>query len=200
MGLILASSSPRRRELLSRLGLEFAIISPDIDESRQAGEDLISYVRRLSQEKARAVADAFAGSAALVIGADTIVIDEAGALLGKPADAAEANAMLRHLRGRKHEVVTAFTLLRSKTDSRAITRHERTVVSMREYSDAEISAYVATGDPLDKAGAYAIQNRAFQPVARIEGSYSNVVGLPLGALRVALAESGVSAKLNSLSV
>ncbi len=193
MQLILASSSPRRRELLSQLRLEFAVIAPDIDESRHEGEDLIGFVRRLSRQKAQAGAQELADTGALVIGADTIVIDEAGGLLGKPADKADAAAMLRALRGRSHEVVTAFTLLRAGPEPRLITRHERTLVTMREYSDAEIAAYIATGDPLDKAGAYAIQNRSFQPVARIEGSYSNVVGLPLGALREALASMGARA-------
>ena len=200
MRLILASSSPRRRELLCQLGLDFEIIKPEIDESRRAGEALVDYVRRLSREKAEAVVQALGAAPALVIPADTIVIlaadttgvDESGYLLGKPADAADARRMLTRLRGRAHDVITAFTLYRHGAGQRVITRHERTIVHMRDFSDAEIDAYIATGDPLDKAGGYAIQNEAFRPVARIEGSYSNVVGLPLEALRAAMNEIGMN--------
>ena len=190
MRVILASSSPRRRELLAQLGLRFEVVKPDVDESRRAGEDLVDYAERLSREKAEAVAGLLGERAALIISADTIVIDGAE-LLGKPADAADARRMLRRLRKREHEVVTAFTLYVARERPRVITRHARTVVRMRDYSEAEIEAYIATGDPLDKAGAYAIQNQAFRPVARIEGSYSNVVGLPLGALAEALAALGL---------
>ena len=191
MRLILASSSPRRHELLSQLGLDFAVRAPDIDETRQDDEDLLNYARRLSQEKAQAVAESMAGQNALIIAADTIVIADGDQLLGKPADAAEAQRMLRRLRGRSHQVITAFTLRQCGGQARLITRHASTEVFMRGYSDAEIAAYVDSGDPLDKAGAYAIQNQAFHPVARIKGSYSNVVGLPMEALKTALAELGV---------
>lgn len=190
MRTILASSSPRRRELLAQLGLRFEIVKPDIDESRRAAEDLVAYAERLSREKAEAVAQLLDGGPALVISADTIVMD-GGDLLGKPADAADARRMLRRLRGRQHVVVTAFTLVRAGARPRRITRHARTAVHMRDYSEAEIEAYIASGDPLDKAGAYAIQNEVFRPVARIEGSYSNVVGLPLDDLAEALAALGV---------
>ena len=203
MRLILASSSPRRRELISRLSPRFDVISPEIDETRRAGEPLVGYVRRLSRQKAEAVAQALGSSPALIIAADTIVIlaadtigiDDDGELLGKPTDAADARRMLQQLRGRAHEVITAFTLHQRGLRERIITRHERTVVHMREFSDAEIDAYVATGDPLDKAGSYAIQNEEFHPVARIEGSYSNVVGLPLEALELALRETGYPLRL-----
>ncbi len=188
MRLILASSSPRRQELLSGLGLRFAVIKPAIDEARQADEAPIDYAERLSREKAAAVAQIAGQRPALVIAADTIVIDHAGALLGKPADAAEARWMLGRLRGRAHQVLTAFTLRQNAEARRSITRHVRTVVHMRDYSGAEIDAYIASGDPFDKAGGYAIQNQDFQPVARIEGSYSNVVGLPLEALQKAMQE------------
>ena len=189
MRLILASSSPRRRELLAGLDLRFEIIKPDIDESRRAAEDLVEYAERLSREKAEAVARTLDERPALVISADTIVMD-GGELLGKPADDGDARRMLRTLRGREHEVVTAFTLFRAGDTPRTITRHARTAVEMRAFSEAEIDAYVATGDPLDKAGAYGIQNEAFRPVARIEGSYSNVVGLPLDELKAALGDIG----------
>ncbi len=198
MRLILASSSPRRQELLSQLGLKFEVIKPEIDESRREGEDLLGYVRRLSREKAEAVVLVLNNSPALIISADTIVIlaadtigvDEGGDLLGKPADAADARRMLRRLRGRAHKVITAFTLYHCGERPQVITRHARTVVHMRDFSDAEIDAYIATGDPLDKAGAYAIQNEGFHPVARIEGSYSNVVGLPVDEVKTALGEIG----------
>jgi len=189
MRLILASSSPRRRELLAGLGLRFEIIKPDIDESRRAAEDLVEYAERLSREKAEAVARMLDERPALIISADTIVMD-GDELLGKPADDADARRMLRLLRGREHAVVTAFTLYRAGDAPRTITGHARTAVEMRAFSEAEIDAYVATGDPLDKAGAYGIQNEDFRPVARIEGSYSNVVGLPLEELQVALHEIG----------
>lgn len=188
MRIILASSSPRRQELLSQLGLDFEVIKPEIDESRLPEEDLDQYAERLSREKAAAVMSSLDGSPSIVIAADTIVIDHQGALLGKPADAADARYMLRHLRARAHHVVTAFTLRRNTAPLQVITRHARTTVTMREYTDAEIDAYIASGDPFDKAGGYAIQNESFHPVARIEGSYSNVVGLPLDELQQALNE------------
>lgn len=193
MRLILASSSPRRRELLAQLGLRFDIVKPDIDETRRAAEDLVDYAERLSREKAEAVARTLDGEPALIISADTIVVD-GGELLGKPADAADARRMLRQLRGREHVVVTAFTLYRAGDSSRVITRHARTAVYMRDFSAAEIDDYIASGDPLDKAGAYGIQNAAFRPVARIEGSYSNVVGLPLDELQAALRELGYASR------
>ena len=128
--------------------------------------------------KPRRVAQSLEGGPALIIAADTIVLD-GGALLGKPLDAGDARRMLRRLRGRAHEVVTAFTLKVAGDRPQVITGHARTVAHMRDYSDAELEAYINSGDPLDKAGAYAIQNEDFRPVARIEGSYTNVVGLPL---------------------
>ena len=186
MRIILASSSPRRQELLAQLGLDFDVIKPDIDESRLAAEDLVQHAERLSREKAAAVAKTLDELPALIIAADTIVIDHQGALLGKPVDAAGARRMLRHLRARAHHVVTAFTVRRNAQPPQAYTGHARTAVYMRVYTDAEIDAYIASGDPFDKAGGYAIQNESFHPVARIEGSYSNVVGLPLDELRQAL--------------
>ncbi|MCY3833106.1 MAG: Maf family protein [Chloroflexi bacterium] len=191
MRIILASSSPRRQQLLRELGLPFAVVKPDIDESRGDDESLLDYVKRLSLEKAEAEAVTLEDSAALVIAADTIVIDHEGDLLGKPADAAEARRMLRRLRNREHAVVTAFTILRTGDRPRAISGCVRTAVTMRDYSDEEIETYIASGDPFDKAGGYAIQNKSFKPVARIEGSYSNVVGLPLDELQQSLSEFDV---------
>ncbi len=186
MRLILASSSPRRQALLRQLVNGFEVIKPEIDESRHRDEALVAYAERLSREKAAAVANMLDASPALIIAADTIVIDHEGALLGKPADAAAARRMLRRLRDRAHEVFTAFTVCQRDRPPQVITRHARTQVVMRDYSDAEIDAYIASGDPFDKAGGYAIQHKTFQPVARIEGSYSNVVGLPLDELRAVL--------------
>ena len=180
------------------MGMEFDIIKPLIDESRREGEAPLAYVRRLSREKAEAVAATLDASPALILSADTIVVlvaNAAGAelngeLLEKPLDADDARRMLLALRARAHQVITAITLKRIGAAERVITRHARTTVTMRDYSDAEIAAYIDSGDPFDKAGAYAIQNAAFHPAARIEGSYSNVVGLPLEAVKAALYEIG----------
>lgn len=185
--LILASSSPRRRELLGELGVTFRVIKPEIDETQHKGESPAAYVQRLSREKAQAVRRTLDAGAA-VLAADTVVIETSGEILGKPADADEARDMLLRLRGQVHRVCTAFTLL---SESSAITRIVCTEVHMRDYADNEISAYIATGDPFDKAGGYAIQHEGFSPVARIEGSYTNVVGLPVEAVKEALAEAGL---------
>jgi septum formation protein len=189
---ILASGSPRRKEILSSLGVEFTIIKPDIDETQHPGENPYVYVERLSQEKAAAVADRVSGEAIIlaadtvvVIAADTIGVMENGDILGKPVDADDARLMLQRLRGVMHVVCTAVTLLRLDADGQRQqqTRLTRTRVFMRDYTDAEIDAYIATGDPFDKAGGYAIQHEEFAPVARIDGSYTNVVGLPVDALQ-----------------
>ena len=202
MRLILASSSPRRQQLLSQIGITFAVIKPQIDEKRHDGEAPLSYVERLSREKADAViatlVDKHDEAPALVLSADTIVVlaadaigaDETGELLGKPRDAADARRMLAALRDREHRVITAFTLHRHDPPMRVITRHVSTIVHMRAYSEDEVAAYIKSGDPFDKAGAYAIQNEAFHPVAHIKGSYSNVVGLPVDEVKAALGEIG----------
>ena len=186
--LVLASASPRRRDLLASLNLRFTVDPPRREESRRPGEEPRAWARRLSQEKAALVA-ARRRPPAIILAADTLVIDGDEAL-GKPVDDDEARRMLRRLRGRAHEVCTAFTLQRAGADGSGLTRLGRTRVHMRAWSDAEQEAYVASGDPLDKAGAYAIQHPVFAPVARIEGSYSNVVGLPLELLQEALREFG----------
>lgn len=183
---ILASSSPRRRELLASLGIAFTIHKPDIDETQFPGEPPQDYVRRLSQQKAAQVSGQVAAPA-YILAADTVVI-HAGDILGKPADADEARQMLRRLRGEAHRVCTAITL--SAPQRPPLTEITCTDVFMRAYSDAEIEAYIASGDPFDKAGSYAIQHEAFAPVAKIEGSYSNVVGLPLETLQRLLAQTG----------
>ncbi|MBE2272146.1 MAG: septum formation protein Maf [Anaerolinea sp.] len=200
MTFILASGSPRRRELLASLGVRFTVIKSDIDETQHPGEPPLDYVRRLSIEKAHAVAaNVFAAQpdAALILAADTVVILAAdtmgildGDILGKPTDADDARVMLERLRGRAHIVCTALTLLRCTQGAitKQITRLTQTTVTMRHYSDAEIAAYIASGDPFDKAGSYAIQHEGFHPVERIDGSYTNVVGLPVETLRVLLDE------------
>jgi MAF protein len=173
---ILASSSPRRRELLSLTGIPFEVKPVDVDESRLPGEPPPDYVTRLSQLKARRAAQV-SGGPALLLAADTIVAvgDD---LLGKPRDADEARAMLTRLRGRSHHVYSAVTLLDTQS-GREVTDLAATEVPMRAYGDDEIAAYIATGDPFDKAGAYAIQHRGFTPVAEMSGCFASVMGLPL---------------------
>lgn len=200
MRLVLASGSPRRRELLASLGIDFTVIKSDIDETQGVGEDPYAYVRRLSVGKAVAVA-ARLNEPSLVLAADTVVIlaadaigvTEGGDILGKPADTNEARAMLRRLRGRDHVVCTALTLRQVEPGTQPTnTELTRTTVTMRDYTDAEIDAYIATGDPFDKAGGYAIQHEGFHPVERIAGSYSNVVGLPIETLKGMLERIGYS--------
>jgi septum formation protein len=174
--LILASGSPRRRELLAQAGFTFEVIPTDVPELRKPNEDPIRFVTRLAREKAEAVAATHAiGPDTLVLGADTIVVvDEQ--VLGKPQDAADAGRMLRLLSGQTHQVITGVCLARGRERQRAA---EVTFVRFVTLSDQEIDDYIATGEPLDKAGAYAIQGRAGRWVPRIHGCYFNVVGLPL---------------------
>lgn len=175
--LILASGSPRRRELLSRMGYDFEIQVPDVDEhvSGPARE----VVGVLSRRKAEAVASARAEG--VIIASDTLVSLD-GAALGKPEDAADARRMLRALSGRVHEVFTGVTIIDAAT-GRAQTRVVRTGVCFCELSDAEIDGYVATGEPMDKAGAYAIQGGAHGFVSALDGSYENVIGFPVDDIR-----------------
>jgi septum formation protein len=206
MKFILASSSPRRRELLGSLGIPFTIIKPDIDETQRPNESPLAYVARLSQEKAAAVGtrhvvsyefDAqivLAADTVVILGADTLGVDEYGDILGKPINADDARNMLRRLRARTHQVCTAMTLYMVESQNRPSleyhTRISSTDVTMRDYSDAEIDVYIATGDPFDKAGSYAIQHPIFRPVAKIDCCYTNVVGLPLCTLKNMLVEIG----------
>lgn len=185
--IILASNSPRRRELLAQIGLAFTVAPADVDESVLPGESPVSCVERLAQDKARAAAKR-AGKG-IVIAADTIVA-AGGAILGKPADAEDARRMLTELSGREHEVVTGLAVMDAASEQ-CVTRTSITKVWFRDLSDREIASYVATGEPLDKAGAYGIQGRGALLVERIEGCYSNVVGLPLSLLGEMLREFGV---------
>jgi MAF protein len=164
------------------------VIPAEVDERPLPGEQPKDYVLRLAESKARATA-LHAPQGAIVIAADTTVVDGAD-ILGKPADNREAEAMLRRLRGRSHQVYTALAVLRT-ADGSLLTDWCRTEVPMRTYSDKEMLAYIATGDPLDKAGAYAIQHDGFQPVAHLWGCYANVMGLPLCHLTRTLVQLGV---------
>ena len=180
--LVLASASPRRQELLRHAGISFVVQPADIDESPQPGEPPRDCAERLAREKALAVWQSHPHD--LVLGADTIVVvDET--ILGKPRDAADAAHMLRSLSGRVHQVITGVCVVggdknsTSPADNNAETSSETTLVTMNELSDSDIRMYVATGEPMDKAGAYAIQGMASRWIPRIEGDYTNVVGLPV---------------------
>jgi MAF protein len=200
--LVLASNSPRRRQLLTIGGWEFRVLAARVDERVEPGEAPGDYVRRLAIDKARATADLL-GSVSpdtLVVSADTAVVDrdpmqrgveQIAEILGKPVDEAEAELMLRRLRGRTHQVYTAV-VVRRLGDGKMLSDVCVTDVPMRNYGDEEIMSYVASGDPLDKAGAYAIQNTAFRPVENLSGCYANVMGLPVCHLARLLTAFGVS--------
>ncbi len=196
--IVLASASPRRRELFGLLGLPFVVRSVDVDEIPRSGESPQLLVARLSGTKAAVArsdlvqSDEVLGSRGdsriaptVVVAADTVVVlgEE---ILGKPDNAAHAAQMLQRLRGRSHQVCTAVAVVEAAS-GRTTIRLNTTDVWMRDYSDAEMETYINSGDPLDKAGAYAIQHSGFQPVDRIEGCFTGVVGLPLEALVKGLA-------------
>lgn len=175
MAIILASQSPRRKELLGQMGLSFSVCVADIDESMDASIPVAEAVGDLSCRKAMAVA---CGQADVVIAADTVVVID-GCVLGKPHSEEEAKEMLRRLSGRTHEVMTGVTV---RDESHRETFTEITKVTFRNLSDAEISAYVATKDPMDKAGSYGVQGQAGMFVSALEGDYFNVMGLPICSL------------------
>ena len=173
--LILASASPQRTALLRSAGIEFTAEAADLHEEREPGERPVDYARRLARDKARAIAAM--RPQAFVLGADTdVCVDDR--ILGKPRDAADAAAMLRLLSNRWHEVTTGVCLI-SPGGAEEDIAHETTRVQFSKLTEQEIAAYVATGEPMDKAGAYAIQGWAARWIPRIEGDYSNVVGLPV---------------------
>jgi septum formation protein len=177
--LVLASSSPRRRELLTQAGYTFTVAPAHIPEDPLSGESPIAYVVRLAREKAEAVCAQLTpneNEPLLVLGADTTVVAPNGEILGKPVDATDAARMLRLLAGATHQVITGVALV---TQAGIETAAEVTYVTMLTLSEEEIAAYIATGEPSDKAGAYAIQGRAARWIPRIHGCYFNVVGLPL---------------------
>ncbi|MCZ6508596.1 MAG: Maf family protein [Acidobacteria bacterium] len=183
--LVLASGSPRRRETLARLGFEFTVRPVDIDESRGTNENALDYVRRLAEEKART--DARQGE--IILAADTIV-ELYGELLGKPKGAEAAAAMLRRLSGRDHEVSTGVAVFDVDRDHLEVAV-ETTVVRFAPLEPTEIAWYVASGEPMDKAGAYAIQGLASLFVESIEGNYANVVGLPVPQVYRMLLKLGI---------
>ena len=193
LSLLLASRSPRRRELVALLGLPFDVTTADVSEEPLADESPARMVTRLSQAKACANSNATIAAAtavaAIIVACDTVVALD-GEILGKPRDGIEASEMLRRLRGRAHAVYSAVTLLEPGT-GRTTTEVAKTQLVMRTYTDTEMAAYVASGDPLDKAGAYAIQHPGFHPVASFQGCYANVVGLPLCHLTRGLRSLGV---------
>jgi septum formation protein len=191
MRLILASSSPRRADLLRAAGYTFEMIGADVDESIRAGESPSLYVRRLAADKSAAAMSTLMGSATLdpstrpfgpgevvVLGADTTVVVE-DEILGKPRDDEDAARMLRRLSGKRHEVLTGVSIRHGAYE---LGRVETTAVYVRELSDEELGWYAASGEGRDKAGAYAVQGLASRFIPRIEGSYSNVVGLPVAAV------------------
>jgi septum formation protein len=189
--LILASSSPRRQELLREIGIPFQVHAANINEDQFAGEPPIKYALRLAEEKAQAVAAQYPQS--YVLGADTIVVVD-GEVLGKPKNPEDATRMLRLLSGHDHEVTTAVSLISPGTVAQgtlAETRASTTKVYFRQIAEAEIQQYVAGGEPMDKAGAYAIQGGASRWTDRIEGEFSNVVGLPLSLVTEMLKITGL---------
>ena len=171
--LVLASASPRRHELLRNAGIEFVIHPANVPEIPRDGEAARAFAERLAREKAHTVFAQRPND--LILGADTVVVVD-GEILGKPRDAADATRMLRKLSGRKHEVVTGVCIVGPRTDN---TASESTFVVIGALSEDDIRAYVRTGEPMDKAGAYAIQGMASRWISRIEGDYFNVVGLPV---------------------
>jgi MAF protein len=190
MKLILASESPRRRELLRRCGIVCGMMPVALAEDIRPGEDPEEAALRLAVEKARAAARRTAGGAAWILAADTIVADGARAM-GKPRDLRQAEDFLLRLRAREHRVVTGVCLLRLPSGEES-TERAVTAVRMRDFSATELADYLASGDPLDKAGAYAIQHPAFHPVESIAGCYTNVVGLPLCRVYELLERAGDS--------
>lgn len=178
MNLVLASGSPRRKELLTTAGYAFEVRTADVDETPHDGESPADYVERLAEAKARAVWR----DGEVTLGADTTVV-AGGAILGKPVDAADAAALLTKLSGKTHEVLTGFCFYNGKVARPGI---ELTHVSFLKLTEAEIAEYVASGEPMDKAGAYGIQGLASKFIYRVKGCYFNVVGLPVSRIHAFL--------------
>ncbi|OMD34890.1 Maf family protein [Paenibacillus odorifer] len=188
--IILASGSPRRRELLSLLGLPFEVITSEADESTPPDWTPERIVRSLALRKAEAVVATAGERNAVIIGSDTIVVLD-NTVLGKPVDKLDSKAMLTRLQGRTHKVYTGVACL-GFPNGKTIVEHRVTSVTMRAMTEEEIAAYIATGEPADKAGSYAIQGLGSILVERIEGCYFNVVGLPLSLLGEMLSEFGIT--------
>jgi MAF protein len=187
--IILASASPRRRELFALFKLPYRCVSADINENQLPDENPIDYVTRLALQKGEAI-----NAENLALSADTIVVCE-GEVLGKPTNDHEAREMLRRMRGKSHSVLTALAL-RQKSTGLLLQDVCHTQVLMRSYSDAEIESYIQSGDYRDKAGGYAIQHKAFHPVAAVQGCYANVMGLPLCNLTCLLQHAGIAVKVD----
>lgn len=184
----LASQSPRRRQLLEQLGLDFGVIEVEVPEQREAGEPALDYVSRVAREKAGAGLLALGGApGAVVLGADTeVILDDQ--VFGKPANAVDAAVMLRWLSGRTHQAVTAVWVVSAGREAQALCVSE---VRFAHLSDAQIRDYIASGEPFGRAGAYAIQGRAAAFIEHLSGSYSGVMGLPLHETAMLLREFGV---------
>jgi septum formation protein len=192
--LILASASPRRRELLTQAGLKFTVAAANLNENLLPDEAAAAYVRRLAEEKAQSVWNAHQSSDTLddplmVLGADTCVVCD-GHILGKPADTTDARRMLELLSGRTHAVLTGLAVISGRKIVRDV---EITQVTFNQLNDREIAQYIANGEPLDKAGAYAIQGYAARWIPRIEGCYFNVMGLPIARTVALLTEAQTAA-------
>ena len=191
--LILASASPRRAQILRDAGIAFEIVAPSVEENVLAGESAEEMVLRLAEAKARAAAASIAPKTRqiLVLGADTTVVagGDGATILGKPESAEDAARMLRMLSGRTHRVLTGIAVIRLP-DGEFRSAVESTSVTFANFGEDEIQSAIASGEPLDKAGAYAIQGRAGKFVTRVAGSYSNVVGLPIERVRAILDEMG----------
>jgi septum formation protein len=185
--IILASKSPRRQELLRQIGVRFQVVPSDITEELTPGAPPETVAVRLASAKARDVSASHPDR--IVLGADTIVV-AGGEMLGKPENAADARRMLKSLSGRGHEVITGVALVRRST-GQEVSGFERTTVYFHSLADEEIERYIATGEPADKAGAYAIQGRAALLISGIAGDYSNVVGLPIPLVGKLLQQFGV---------
>ncbi len=175
--IVLASASPRRRDLLAQVGIDFTIVPSRAPEELLPGESPADHVVRLSREKAREVADRPEVAGRWFIGSDTIVVRD-GQILGKPADRHEAAAMLRSLSGRSHQVWSGYAVI-DRQSGATVAGAVATTVRFKELTETEIAGYIATGEPMDKAGAYAIQGIGTFMVLGIDGSYTSVVGLPL---------------------
>ena len=186
--LLLASQSPRRQELLQLIGLPFSVKPVEIDESGRTGEPPLAYAQRLAREKALVALAQNPG--AIVIAADTVVVDR-GEALGKPADAEAAAHMLRRLQRAPHSVLSALVVA-GGNGAGPVPEHCSTDVVLRSFTEPELQLYIASGDPMDKAGAYAIQNAEFRPAANLGGCLANVIGLPLCHLTRALRCAGVT--------
>ncbi|MBQ2446121.1 MAG: septum formation inhibitor Maf [Oscillospiraceae bacterium] len=186
MGIVLASASPRRKELLERMGLDFTVRVAPLDETIDPFSNPADEAARVASEKARSVYP-YCHDGDIIIGADTIVVCDS-LVMGKPRSEADAFSMLRRLSGREHQVMTGLSVL---TDTYEETVTVTTTLRMRHLSDEEIRAYIATGEPMDKAGAYGIQGLASMFVVGLDGDYYNVMGLPICTLAMILRKCGV---------